>query len=105
MTVWVPPGMADAAQRTYGRTGAMLDLFEDRFGAPYPWDRYDQLVVRNFAAGGMENTSATTLQPFALLDEAALLDGDIDGLIAHELGHQWFGDLLTCRTWAHIWLN
>lgn len=105
MTVWVPPGMSERVERTYGRTGRMIDLFERRFGVKYPWARYDQILARNFGAGGMENTSATTLQPGALLDAAAVLDGDQDGLIAHELGHQWFGDLITCRSWAHIWLN
>lgn len=105
MVAWIPPGRAADVERTFGRTGRMMDLFEERFGVPYPWDRYDQLVVRNFGAGGMENTAATTLQPFSLLDEAAILDGDLDGLISHELAHQWFGNLITCRTWAHIWLN
>jgi len=105
MTVWVPPGRSGDVERTFGRMGRMMDLFEKRFGAPYPWARYDQLVVRNFGAGGMENTSATTLHPLSLLSEDALLDGDLDGLISHELAHQWFGDLITCRTWAHIWLN
>lgn len=108
MTVWAPPGLPDVAERverTYGRTGRMMDLFERRFGVPYAWARYDQVLARNFGAGGMENTSVTTLQPGALLDAAAELDGDYDGLISHELGHQWFGDLVTCRSWAHLWLN
>ncbi|MHC5023002.1 MAG: M1 family aminopeptidase [Planctomycetota bacterium] len=105
MHVWVPVGLGDRVQQTYGRTGEMIDLFERRFGVPYPWDRYDQLVVKNFNAGGMENTSATTMYPSAIFDSAALLDRDMDGLIAHELAHQWTGDLLTCKSWAHIWLN
>jgi len=105
MTVWVPPGVAERVERTYGRTGAMLELFEELFDFPYPWDRYDQLVVRNFGAGGMENTAATTMYPTAIFSERAMLDADLDGLIAHELAHQWFGNLLTCRSWAHLWLN
>lgn len=105
MKVWVPQGLGDQVMQTYGRTGDMIDLFEQRFGVPYPWDRYDQLVVKNFGAGGMENTSATSMYPTAILDSTALLDGDLDGLIAHELAHQWTGDLITCKSWAHIWLN
>ncbi|MHC5114903.1 MAG: M1 family aminopeptidase [Planctomycetota bacterium] len=105
MTVWVPRGLGSQVEQSYGNTGEMLDLFERRFGLPYPWARYDQLVVKNFGAGGMENTSATTMYPSAIFDEAALLDGDLDGLIAHELAHQWTGDLITCKEWAHIWLN
>lgn len=105
MHVWVPEGLGDRVGPTYGRTGAMIDCFEDRFGIPYPWARYDQLVVKNFAAGGMENTSATTMYPTALFDDRAFLDGDLDSLIAHELAHQWTGDLITCKSWEHIWLN
>ncbi len=62
-------------------------------------------MVTDFIFGGMENTSATTLFERALLDERAALDVDMDALVAHELGHQWFGDLVTCREWSHAWLN
>lgn len=103
--VWVPQGLGDEVQQTYGRTGEMIDLFEKRFGVPYAWDRYDQLCAKNFGAGGMENTSCTTMYPTAILDKTALLDSDLDGLISHELCHQWTGDLITCKSWAHIWLN
>jgi aminopeptidase N len=105
MQVWVRPGLGGQVEQTYGRTGQMIDLFEQRFGIAYPWARYDQLTVKSFRAGGMENTSATSMYPTAILDETSLLDGDLDGLIAHELAHQWFGDLITCKSWAHIWLN
>ena len=105
MQVWVRPGLGGQVGQTYGRTGEMIDLFERRFGTAYPWARYDQLTVKGFRAGGMENTSVTSMYPTAILDETALLDGDLDGLIAHELAHQWFGDLITCKSWAHVWLN
>lgn len=105
MHVWVPPSRAGDVERTYGNTDRMVALFNRVFGVAYPWDRYDQLVVRNFGAGGMENTSATTLQPSAIHDPAAAAEEDLDGLISHELCHQWTGDLVTCRSWAHIWLN
>ncbi|MEO1129611.1 MAG: M1 family aminopeptidase [Planctomycetota bacterium] len=105
MDVWVPEGWGEKARQTYRHTERMLEVFEQRFDEPYPWDRYDQLVVWNFGAGGMENTAATTMYDTAALDEIALRDADLDGLISHELAHQWFGDLLTCNTWAHIWLN
>lgn len=105
MPVYVPPGKGGWVQQTYGRTPEMLRVFEERFGAPYPWDRYAQLCVWNFGAGGMENTAATTMYDTAIFDEKALQDADLDGLISHEIAHQWFGNLITCNTWAHIWLN
>jgi aminopeptidase N len=105
LKVWVPLGMADLVMQSYGRTGQMIDTLERRFGIAYPWDRYDQILLKNFGAGGMENTSVTSMYGTAIYDKAALLDGDLDGLIAHELAHQWTGDLLTCKSWEHIWLN
>lgn len=105
MTVWAPKGRGEDAKATYARTDRMVAMFERVFGQKYPWARYDQLVVRNFGAGGMENTSATTMQPSAVLDATARSEQDLDGLISHELCHQWTGDLITCRSWAHIWLN
>ena len=91
MPVYVPPGRGRDVAGTYGRTPEMIGLFERLTGEAYPWDRYAQLVVWNFGAGGMENTSATTMYDTAIIDPQGLLDGDLDGLIAHELAHQWFG--------------
>lgn len=105
MTVWTRPSHAHLARATYANTDRMMACFGRVFGEPYPWVRYDQLVVRNFGAGGMENTSATTMHSGAVLDSTALLEGDIDGLISHELCHQWTGDLMTCKSWEHLWLN
>lgn len=105
MPVYVPLGRAADVPGTYGRTARMVKFFSDRFDEPYPWARYAQLVVHNFGAGGMENTSATTMFDTALVARPQLADSDFDGLIAHELGHQWFGDLITCKSWEHIWLN
>lgn len=89
---------------SFHNTPAMLDYFSDKIGVEYPWDKYAQVCCYNFG-GGMENTSATTLTEGTLHDDRAHLDEDSDGLVAHELAHQWWGDLLTCRDWAHIWLN
>ncbi|HYE63801.1 MAG TPA: M1 family aminopeptidase [Phycisphaerales bacterium] len=105
MPVYVPPGQGPWVQGTYGRTRDMVTFFERVTGQPYPWARYAQLVVWNFGAGGMENTSATTLYDTAVFRPDALIDHDLDGLISHELAHQWFGDLATCNSWEHIWLN
>lgn len=105
MPVYVPKGRGKDVQTTYGDTAEMTKLFERLFDEPYPWAKYAQAVVWNFGAGGMENTSATTMFDAAIYSEAEAIDQDYDGLIAHELGHQWFGDLITCDSWEHIWLN
>ncbi len=102
---YVPPDRAADTQATFGRTREMLDYFSDRFGIEYPWAKYAQIVVEQFVAGGMENTSATTLYDQVLHDKRALLDDSPDWIIAHELGHQWWGDLVTCKDWANLWLN
>ncbi len=102
---YVPRPWAKDSRRTFERTPRMIGLFETLTGVPYPYAKYAQAVVPNFESGGMENISATTLTETCLIDERAAIDTDSDGLIAHELAHQWYGDLLTCRTWAHIWLN
>jgi aminopeptidase N len=101
----LPKGQGKDAQRCLGRTAEMVKAFEARFGVPYPYEKYAQVVVADFIFGGMENTTATTLTEYALYDERAALDYDADDLISHELAHQWWGDLLTCRDWSHAWLN
>lgn len=105
MPVYVPLGRGKDIAATYGRTPEMISVFERLLDEPYPWARYAQLVVTNFNAGGMENTSATSMFDFAILSPEALLDHEFEGLISHELAHQWFGDLLTCNSWEHLWLN
>src|SRR5262249_42824632 len=85
---YVPKGHKDDIARTFGRTRDMLAFFSQRFGVHYPWDKYAQVVVEQFVAGGQENTSATTLTERALRDERALVDDPSDSLIAHELAHQ-----------------
>jgi len=102
---YVERGKEAAAERTLARTPQMIELFSKLFGVPYPYPRYSQVFVGDFIFGGMENTSATTLTDTVLIDERAALDYDIDALVAHELAHQWFGDLVTCRDWGEGWLN
>jgi len=101
----VPVGQAQSAARSLGQTPRMLEFFSERFGVPFPWQRYSQVVVSDFIFGGMENTTATTLYEHVLLDERAALDVSSCDLVAHELAHQWFGDYVTCRDWSHAWLN
>jgi len=105
LTALVPKGQAAQALACLGRTDEMVRVFSERFGVAYPYEKYAQAVVADFIFGGMENTTATTLTEYALYDERAALDYDADDLVAHELAHQWWGDLVTCRDWSHAWLN
>jgi aminopeptidase N len=100
-----PKGREADLQRSLSATPALIDFFSKVIGVPYPFKRYSQIFVSDFIFGGMENTSATTLTAEAMLDERAALDQDIDYLVAHELAHQWWGDLVTCREWPEAWLN
>jgi aminopeptidase N len=93
------------AMRSFGKTVDMMRFYAEQIGVDYPWQKYAQVVVSDFMYGGMENVSATTLTDKTIHSARAQLDQSSDGLVAHELAHQWFGDLLTCRSWAHAWLN
>ena len=102
---YVPEQNIDDLNRSFERTPEMLRFFEDYFGVKYPFRKYSQVTVQDFIFGGMENSSCTTLTLDTLHDEKAHLDFTSDHLVSHELAHQWFGDLVTCRDWQHIWLN
>lgn len=102
---WVPPNREKDARPSLGRTPEMIEWFSKRTGVDYPYAKYSQALVYEFNWGGMENISCTTLVETAILDERARRDQDEDGLVSHELAHQWFGDLVTCRSWPHVWLN
>lgn len=105
MPVYAPVGRGADVPGTFGRTKDMVAYFGSVLDEPYPWDRYAQVVVWDFDFGGMENTSCTTLHENSVIAPASLFEYDYDDLIAHELAHQWFGDLTTCESWEHIWLN
>ena len=100
-----PPGREEDTRRAFDKTPKMMQFFTEKIGTPYPWAKYSQVTVADFIFGGMENTSATTMTDSLLHDERAHLDFSTDSIVAHELAHQWWGDLLTCRDWSHVWLN
>lgn len=99
----------DKSEKIFGRTPEMLRFFQEKFGYPYPYPKYSQAIVCEFTFGGMENTSATTLTDvvldWACGDDRTTRDLTFDDLISHELAHQWWGDLVTCKNWHHVWLN
>ncbi|KAJ3055498.1 hypothetical protein HK102_011334, partial [Quaeritorhiza haematococci] len=94
----------ETARRFMGKTPKMIAFFNEVTGQPYPYPKYAQVCLPEFN-GGMENTSATSMTDDALLDRIEAQERDMDGLVAHELAHQWFGDLMTCKDWSHLWLN
>jgi aminopeptidase N len=99
----VPKGKGGLVQPTFGHTPDMLTFFSDVLGVPYPWPKYAQTVVYGYRSG-LENVSATTLGDGALTD-ARSGNHLSDPEVAHELAHQWFGDLVTCKDWGELWLN
>ncbi|MGC8601165.1 MAG: M1 family aminopeptidase [Thermoprotei archaeon] len=112
---YVPKGWADRARMTFYKTCDAVKFFEEYTGTKYPWPNYKQVAVWGFG-GGMENTTTTLLTASTLHDEHAHCPGSkfpcpgsedftSDPLIAHELAHQWFGDLETAESWSQIWLN
>jgi aminopeptidase N len=107
VTYYAPKDRVDRLTANYSRTPAMIESFSKRLGVDYPWEKYAQSMVDDFVAGGMENSSATTNTAMSLRNPKLVPEypTDEDGLISHELGHQWFGDLVTTKDWANIWLN
>src|SRR5919202_1155999 len=102
---YVPEDKQNDAARSFEHTADMIKFFEQYFGTKYPYNKYSQITVEDFMYSGMENSSCTTLTVDTLHDKKAHLDFTSDHLISHELAHQWFGDLVTCMDWQHIWLN
>ncbi|MDP8011211.1 MAG: M1 family aminopeptidase [Thermoplasmata archaeon] len=101
----VPYEMKDYIKKSFLNTPDMIRHFSRLFNFKYPYGKYSQVVVKDFIFGGMENINATTLTEYTLHDDRAHNDYISEGLISHELAHQWFGDFITCRDWSHAWLN
>ena len=103
---WTYPDSVQAAWRGFKKTPAALAFYSRKTGVPYPWSKYDQVVIPEFQLGGMENVTATSESDVSILHPAwAEPQGSSDGLVAHELAHQWYGDLVTASDWADAWLS
>ncbi|KAF0180879.1 MAG: aminopeptidase N [Limisphaerales bacterium] len=102
---WTTPSDLAAAPNSFRQTKHMMQFFEREIGVNYPWAKYGQAAVHDYHWGGMENTSLTTLNFRTLFTPETENLFSSDSLVAHELAHQWFGDLVTCKDWSHIWLN
>lgn len=99
MTVYRPAGMKTQFSPLFQKTPEMVAFYRKTFGVDYPWPNYRQLQVAGFGFDGMENTTLTTL------DLGIGSENELELTIAHELAHQWFGDLITCRRWDDLWIQ
>ena len=103
---YVEKDYAPLAKKLFGNTSEMMTFFSERFGYDYPWAKYAQIIVRDFVTGAMENTTAVSHSESAYQSEEALNDQNYwEYIIAHELAHHWFGDLVTAESWANLTVN
>ncbi|MEP0915843.1 M1 family metallopeptidase [Leptolyngbya sp. DQ-M1] len=106
VTYYVEKGREDQARLSMGKTPRMIEFYSQKYGYPYAFPKYAQVCVDDFIFGGMENTSTTLLTDRCLLDERAAIDNrNTESLVAHELAHQWFGDLVVIKHWSHAWVK
>jgi aminopeptidase N len=102
---YVEPDYAASARNIFAHTPEMLDFFSSKLGVDFPWPKYAQIVVRDYVSGAMENTTASIFGEFVQKHKRELIDNHNDKIVAHELIHQWFGNLVTCESWANLALN
>ncbi|HMH22358.1 MAG TPA: M1 family metallopeptidase [Puia sp.] len=103
---YVEKEFGPVARRIFGNTPEMMAFYSRITGVEFPWAKYSQIVGRDYVSGAMENTTATLHQESAQQDARELTDGNgWEDVIAHELFHQWFGDLVTTESWSNITLN
>jgi aminopeptidase N len=105
MSFWTTPSDITYAKNSFRETKQCMEFFERELGVPYPWDKYDQVCVHDFMWGGMENTTLTTLNNYTLFSDQTENLKSSQNLVAHEIAHQWFGNLVTMKDWSHTWLN
>ena len=105
ISYYIEKNYAKEARGTFGKTTEMISFFSKKLGIDFPWEKYAQIVVRDYPGGSMENTSATLHGEFMNISARERIDNDKEEFISHELFHQWFGDLVTCESWSNVPLN
>ncbi len=93
------------AKQIFAHTPEMISYFSDVLDYPYPWDKYSQIITKDYVSGAMENTTAVIFGDFIQKTDRELIDDDNDFIVAHELFHHWFGDLVTVESWANLTLQ
>src|SRR3569833_1890512 len=104
VSYYLEPAYAPYAKQIFGNTPEMIDFYGKLLGVSYPWNKYTQIVCRDYVSGAMENPTATHHGDNVHRNGRDLLDGDPEDFICHELFHQWFGDMVTCEHWTNITL-
>jgi len=103
---YVEPEFEEHARAIFPHTPEMLTFFSDKLEVEYPWEKYSQAVVRDYVSGAMENTTAVIFGEFMQKTERDLIDElTNEKVVAHEMMHHWFGDYVTCESWANLTLN
>ncbi len=102
---YVEPEYEKDAKAIFSNTPEMLTFFSDYVGVKYPWQKYSQVVVRDYVSGAMENTTGVIFGDFVQKTKRELIDNHNERIVAHELMHHWFGDLVTCESWANLSMN
>lgn len=102
---YLEPKFAPYAKQIFGKTPEMMKFYSEILGLDYPWNKYAQVVARDYVSGAMENTTATLHGEQIQKTDRELLDGNEEGTIAHELFHQWFGDYVTAESWSNLTMN
>jgi len=105
LELYLEPKDVDRYEPAYRYSVRMFDFLEKEIGVKYPWKVYKQIPVRDFLYAGMENTSATLFSSRYVVDSTGFEDRNYTNVNAHELAHQWFGDLITAESGKHHWLQ
>ncbi|WP_051205388.1 M1 family metallopeptidase [Salinimicrobium xinjiangense] len=105
MEFYFPPGLEVRVEPTYRHSEFLMDFFEEETGFAYPWNNYKQIPVQDFLYAGMENTGTTIFSDIFLIDSIGYNDQNYININAHELAHQWFGNLITAASPEDHWLQ
>ncbi|MBO9585589.1 MAG: M1 family metallopeptidase [Flavobacterium sp.] len=105
VSYYLEPKYAPYAKQIFGKTPDMMNFYSKMLGVEYPWVKYSQIVVTDYFGGAMENTSATVHGAYVQKTARELLDDNQESTVAHELFHQWFGDLATAESWSNLTMN